>query len=164
MRTFIAATAIALAACSTAAPDPGPTREHLDRLIELRRDPALQPYRYNNGVREPGTLVIRDAAEWERVWAQVVATHSPQPPAPAVDFSREMVLFVAMGTQRSGGYTAEILRAVTSARGLAVDWSATTPSRACGTIAALTQPIDFVIAPRIEGEVVFARQEHTLNC
>ncbi|HEX2716179.1 MAG TPA: protease complex subunit PrcB family protein [Allosphingosinicella sp.] len=164
MRTLIAAAAITLAACSTASPDPGPTSHQLDQLLTFRRDPTLQPYRYSNGVSDAGAVVIRDAAEWERAWQRIVVNHSPKPAAPAVDFSREMVLLVAMGTKSSGGYTAEIQRAVTRAGGLEVDWAAVSPGSNCFTTAALTQPIDVVIVPRVEGEVAFARHDQTRNC
>lgn len=164
MRLFVVVATIAAAACSTT--DPLPVRTiDVPGSNELRRDPAIQPYRYSNGIDDPVTLVIRDAGAWEETWARIVARIGPpKPPAPAVDFSKEMVLLVAMGTRPSGGYTAQILRAASGPGGIVVDWVATSPGANCFTTAALTQPIDIVLVPRADGDVRFSRQDQTKNC
>lgn len=47
---------------------------------------------------------IADAEAWRRWYAQVMSLRMEPPPPPAVDFSREGVLLIAMGQQTTGGY------------------------------------------------------------
>ena len=153
---------IALAACG--APSPMGTGELGSRLLDIRRDPVFQWFRFYNGVGEPATVVIRDPEQWRAAWATIVATHSPKPDLPLVDFTKEMVIVVALGTKPSGGYSAEVLRVVRGAYGIDVDYAARSPSDRCFVTGALTQPLDIVIVERVEGTVSFARHEQTTNC
>ena len=65
-----------------------------------------EPYSFahHSGFQNPARLVIRDAAQWEAVWAQTFNGVTPVPPRPAIDFSHEMVVVVALGLRSSGGY------------------------------------------------------------
>jgi hypothetical protein len=47
----------------------------------------------NSKVEEARTVVVKDAAAWERLWAY----HAPNEPVPAIDFSTTMVVGVFMG-------------------------------------------------------------------
>jgi hypothetical protein len=163
MRTFVVAL-IALAACSSTSPL-DPSEDWLPgRPIEFRRDPAFQWHRSFNGIDHPGTSVIRDAAEWESVWARITARSMPKTPAPAIDFSKEMVVFVALGSRSSGGYAAEVVHVVATNDGIGVDYVATSPGENCLTIGAFTQPIDLVIVRRVEGSAAFKRRDRTSSC
>ena len=164
MRIVCFLAALSLAACSNSTPVPPTNDDKLGQLIEFRRDPAAQYVRYSSGVQEPGAVVIRDANEWRRAWSIITAPFGEPPALPAVNFEREMVVFVALGTKNSGGYTAEILRVARSANGISVDWQAQSPGPRCGTTAALTHPIDFVIIPRVEGDASFTRHDLVTEC
>src|SRR5919205_627256 len=65
------------------------------------------------GVSERSQRVVRTQAEWERLWAQLRGNEVPAPPAPKVDWSREMVLAVFMGERNSGGHSVSV-RSVTT--------------------------------------------------
>ena len=48
---------------------------------------------------------VRDRDAWASLWR----AHAPRRPAPAVDFSREMVVGVFMGTRPTAGFAVEIV-------------------------------------------------------
>ena len=164
MRLVVAAATIALAACAAPAPDPEPVgNDNAAQLLELRRDSSIRALRYSNGLSEPATMVIRDANQWRMTWAAITSNHSPMP-VPEVDFSRDMVVLVALGTRSTGGYTAAIERIQRTAEGISVDYLAQSPGDRCGTTAALTQPMDFVFIARVEGPATFTRHDQTFDC
>jgi hypothetical protein len=99
---------------------------------------------YNSGFGEPVRRVVDDAAEWEDAWRELWRSHNPVPPAPAVDFSREVVLLAAMGTRSSGGYSIHVEDAAAKGDHVTVRVIETSPGRACGVTAALTEPVDIV--------------------
>ena len=55
-------------------------------------------------IDQPRQVTARTDAEWTALWRE----HSPGRPAPAVDFSREMVLGVFLGSRPTPGYGVEI--------------------------------------------------------
>ena len=60
------------------------------------------------GMDKPTEMVVRDPSEFARLWARVYKGQTPKPRPPKIDFEREMVLVVGMGTRNSGGYNIEI--------------------------------------------------------
>lgn len=56
------------------------------------------------GLDSPEVAWIADAEAWQRWYAQIMNLRMEPPPAPAVDFSRDGVLLIAMGQQTTGGY------------------------------------------------------------
>jgi hypothetical protein len=52
----------------------------------------------NSGIDETLEAVVRSEDEWQTLWR----SHGGADPAPAVDFSRELVAAVFLGRRRSG--------------------------------------------------------------
>jgi hypothetical protein len=59
-------------------------------------------------IDQSGEFVITSTREWECLWKKVHHGKYPQPEVPDVDFSRETVLAVFMGTRATGGFSIEI--------------------------------------------------------
>ena len=55
-------------------------------------------------VDTPRQVTVRTGAEWAVAWR----AHAGDRPAPVVDFSKEMVVAVFLGTRRTSGYGVEI--------------------------------------------------------
>src|SRR4051812_24774009 len=72
-------------------------------IVRLRDEPYS--FSFNSGFDQPARVVVRDAATWRLVWNQVFLRQTPVPPLPSVDFSREMIVVVALGSRSSGGYS-----------------------------------------------------------
>jgi hypothetical protein len=70
--------------------------------------------------------VVRTAAEWNKLWAEHSALSSDKTP-PTVDFGKEMVLAVFLGTRTSGGYSVKITDARVVGKKLVVSAQETAP-------------------------------------
>lgn len=89
--------------------------------------------------------VVRDNVAWSKLWSEVQDMRRLAPP---VDFERQMVLFVALGERRSGGYSIEIARAEVVEGTLVVHVRETGPEPGGIRTMALTAPLHAVMVPR----------------
>ena len=99
--------------------------------------------------------VVRDAASWSRLWAEIHEQRSPAPSLPAVDFTREMLVVAALGTRPSGGFSVAVQKVVVHGDTLDVSVLESCPARAAMVTMALTQPVHVVRLPRIVGTPSF---------
>lgn len=113
-----------------------------------------------SGVAHPEQRVIRDPAEWERLWSR----HAGEKAAPEVDFEREMVVAAFAGEFRTGGYSIDIDRLERTDEGLVVHVVLERPGATCMTTQALTQPFQIARVPRVDGEVEFRVRTETRKC
>lgn len=104
-------------------------------------------------------VTARTADEWNAVWKQ----HAPGRPVPAVDFSREMVVGIFIGSRNSAGYSVEIVGVEKQAAtvggpgGIVVRYKETAPGRAAVTAQIVTSPYDLVAVPKQDGTVRFEK-------
>ncbi len=96
-------------------------------------------------------VIVRTAAEWKALWKD----HAPAEKMPSVDFTRDMVVGVFLGTRPSTGHEVEIVGARMEGKDLVVEYVQKAPGR--GTIAAqiLTEPYHLVSMPQYAGTVRF---------
>lgn len=115
------------------------------------------------GISERARLVIHNREEFNKLWQQIMRQASDKPPLPEVDFSREMLIVAAMGSQSS---TYEIL--IDSA--CEVDNQLEVLVRStrflpCGAYAGLLpETLDIVRLPKTDLPVVFRETEVTRDC
>ncbi len=93
-----------------------------------------------SNVDDAKQVLVRTEAEWTRLWNQ----HAPDHPKPAVDFSKEMVVAVFMGSRPNAGFSTTITSAMAANGALIVRYKETAP--AAGAVAAqiLTFPFHIV--------------------
>ena len=87
---------------------------------------------------------VRSAAEWEKLWRQ----HAGEKTKPAVDFSKEMVLALFMGTRPTAGFTIEIVGVREDGAALMVQYRETRPPAGGITAQVLTSPYHIVAVPK----------------
>lgn len=116
-----------------------------------------------SGFTAPAELVLRDdaalAAAWKTANAGTVGS-----PAPSIDFASQMVVLVALGERRTGGYTVRIDSVSRDAGGALVRYTATSPGPSCMTAQMITAPVIAVAVPRVDGTVRFQRSDATDRC
>jgi hypothetical protein len=96
----------------------------------------------------------RSVDEWSKLWA----LHAGERTRPSVDFAKEVVAAVFLGTRPTAGFSVEIVRVRQEGVALVVEYKETRP--APGSVAAqvLTSPFHIVAVPRgSTTEVKFAR-------
>jgi hypothetical protein len=96
-------------------------------------------------------VTVRTAAEWTALWKD----HAPTEKMPAVDFAKDMVVGIFLGTKPSAGHGVEIVGVRTEGKDLIVEYVQKQP--APGTMAAqiLTEPYHLVAVPKHAGTVRF---------
>lgn len=117
------------------------------------------------GIEEPLRTLIRTEREWEDLWSRLAANRIPRPSPPAVDFSDEVVVVVAMGTRPSGGHAIRIDSVRYAKDTLWVDVTSVAPGAGCLTTQALTAPVAAVAVerrPNVTGR--FVDREETRDC
>ena len=148
--------------------EPGPTgtlqarNDGSEARVEAR---AVFPNRvFYSGVGQASRQVVRTEARWQALWAEVFSPYQPQPPAAAVDFGREIVVFAAMGGRATGGYGITVDSVTASTGTLDVYVTERSPGGSCATTQALTAPVDAVALPSEGRAVRFHDTQVVHNC
>lgn len=108
-----------------------------------------------SAIEEARQVIVRSASEWAALWKQ----HNWDAPAPPVDFSKQSVVGVFLGTRPTAGYSVEITRATLDGATLVVEYSERRPAPTDVTAQVLTMPFHVVSVPAHAGPVRFARVE-----
>jgi hypothetical protein len=108
--------------------------------------------------------VITDAAAWTRFWASLKPDPNANGAAPAVDFSRDMVIAAAMPVQPSGGFRIAIESVTELSDRLEVQVVERSPARDCVLPPVVTRPFDVVQLPRRDKPVKFVERTVVTSC
>src|SRR5947209_2068551 len=106
-----------------------------------------------SAIDQPRQVTVRSAAEWGALWKE----NGAKAPLPAVDFSREMVVGIFLGTRPTAGYGVEIIRTIGNAGALIVEYVESTPSRDAVAAQILTSPYHLAAIPKRDGTVTFKK-------
>lgn len=104
-----------------------------------------------SGQQTTRQVTVRTDAEWTALWKD----HAPTEKMPKVDFTKDMVVGIFLGSKPSAGHQVEIVGVRTEAKDLVVEYVQKQPGR--GTMAAqiLTEPYHLVAVPKHAGTVRF---------
>jgi protease stability complex PrcB-like protein len=98
-------------------------------------------------------VAVRDAGEWASLWRQ----HAPNRPQPSVDFSREMVVGVYLGTRPTPGFSVEVTGYREAGDGAVVLYREASPPRDLIVAQVLTFPYHLVAIPKRTGTITFEK-------
>ena len=108
-----------------------------------------------SNVDETRQVVARTAAEWTALWRQ----HSPDRPRPTVDFAREMIAGVFLGSRPSAGFAVDIVSARDEHGALIVRYRETVPRPGAIAAQVITSAYCIIALPRHDGDVRFERTQ-----
>lgn len=159
--------AAAVAACSSSSGDDAARRAIAPdvqpvTITRLRAEPYS--FAYNSGYTNAARVVARDAEAWRLAWERIHARTSPVPDLPAFDPAEEQMVVVALGQRNSGGYSILVDSARAAGGQVEVFVTSIAPGPACGTTAALSEPVDVARMPRSALPVVFRERAITSDC
>lgn len=97
--------------------------------------------------------VARTAAEWTALWNQ----HSPDRPRPAVDFSKDMVVGVFLGSRPTAGWVLEIVSAAPEGDAFVVRYRELAPPPGAVTAQVITSYHHLVAVPKTSATVRFEK-------
>lgn len=146
-------------------PTPTPRPATGDGPVAVRRLRA-EPYAFthNSGFSDSARVIARDDVTWARAWEKVYERSSEVPRRPTVSFADSMVVVVALGERNTGGYGILVDGAARVRDTLAITVRRISPGPRCGTTAALTQPVDIAILPRLTLPVKWVEKAEVTNC
>ncbi len=107
-----------------------------------------------SGYSQPQRFVVRDSASMAMVWETIYQHVSPRPDMPLVDFTRNMILVVALGASPTTGWDILLDSALLGADGL-VGHGPITSSTSGAVLPVVTSPVDVGVVPRTTGPVLF---------
>jgi hypothetical protein len=114
----------------------------------IQATPATSPRTIEKGdqsnVEDATQVVVQSDAEWTALWRR----HAPDRPMPKVDFAREMVIGVFMGSRPNAGFSTEVISALVVKGVLVATYRETMPSRDAITAQTLTFPYHLVALPK----------------
>ncbi|MCC6234066.1 MAG: protease complex subunit PrcB family protein [Verrucomicrobiales bacterium] len=108
-----------------------------------------------SGLDQPRREVIRTEAEYYRLWASHAATLQRMALPPHVDFTREMVVVVALGNRPTGGYFVDVVDLELQKSTLRVLVSEREPRPGLLQMQQVTQPYQIVALPIVQARVEF---------
>lgn len=133
--------------------------------LPVQRLRSDQPaFSVSSGFDEAAQFVVRDPARWTEAWKRIHARSRPVPPLPEVDFAREMIVVVALGSTRSGGYGVRIERAYRSGPATVIVVRVEEPGPGCIATSAITRPVDVARLPASDEPVLFEVGTVTRSC
>ena len=108
-----------------------------------------------SNVDEAKQIVVRTDAEWRALWRR----HAGDRPMPPVDFAKETVVGVFMGSRPTAGYDVAITKTLEKDGTLWVFYRERTPARGLMLAQVLTFPFHLVAVPKTAGEVKFEKSD-----
>jgi len=97
-------------------------------------------------------VVVRTLPDWTTLWR-----HTSDRPLPPVDFGREMVIAVFVGSRPTAGYSVEVTSVEERDGKTVVSYRELAPARDAMTAQILTSPYHIVAVPMSAGEVSFRK-------
>ena len=98
----------------------------------------------NSTMDDKRQTLVRTDAEWTRLWTQ----HAGEKTKPAIDFSKDVVLALFMGTRPTAGFTTEIVSVREEGGTFVVSYKETRPSPDSVAAQILTSPFHIVAVPK----------------
>ena len=102
------------------------------------------------GVQSPRQVVVRSEEEWSALWHE----HAPSRQRPAVDFSREMVVGVFLGSKPTAAYSVAIVSTIEANGVLQVRYRLTEPAPGTITAQVITFPYHLAAVPKSSAKEV----------
>ena len=108
---------------------------------------------YQSGVDKECVRIAHTPAEWTSLWREHSTNELPRPAEPHVDWSKDMVVFVALGRRPSGGFGVEIDKLSLDGGALRVEAHETKPAPERLVPMVVSTPYHAITTPRRDGPV-----------
>jgi hypothetical protein len=108
---------------------------------------------YQTGLTGTEPRVARTAEQWVTLWGEHTRPQIARPPAPPVDFSREMVVCIVLGDRPSSGFGVEVESASASPDQLTIVARETRPPEGSLMPAVMTRPYHMIATEQTAGRV-----------
>jgi PrcB C-terminal len=108
-----------------------------------------------SNIDDARTVTIRDQAAWAELWR----AHAPDAPVPAVDWAREIVVGVFLGTRPTAGFSVEIVGYREEGGRVVAGYRERRPAKDAIAAQILTSPYALAAIPRPAGDAAVVFQK-----
>ena len=129
----------------------------LDEVISPDLPPTQQWTGDSSGIEDHREIAIKDAAAWEKLWAEHQSNMEIPSPAPAVDFNNYMIVGIFLGEQGSSGYSVQLGESETVGNELIIPYKEAVPAPGLMGLTVITQPYCLKIIPRTNRPIRFKK-------
>jgi PKD repeat protein len=109
-------------------------------------------------------LVVHTQEEFDRLWQEALGDYTPSPAPPTIDFKKEMVVAVFLGTRPSSGYGIRVDRIRVEDGWLKVWYTETQPGYGCAVLTVISYPTLWLRAERVDLPVLFFSRVEVVPC
>lgn len=118
----------------------------------------------NVGFEDKRQVLLTNNDDYQKLMAEVYKNFDQLPRIPEVDFTKNDVVAVFMGTRSSGGYGISVDKIIKRSDAVTVYINETTPGKNCMSTDALTQPYQLVKVPKLDQKVKYITKEKVKDC
>jgi hypothetical protein len=115
----------------------------------MTQDTAAAPRTIEKGdqsaIDEAKQVLVRSDAEWAQLWRQHAGTRA----RPQIDFTKESIVAVFMGSRPNAGFSTAIVTATEGGGALIVRYTETRPPRGAISAQVITFPFHIVAIPKV---------------
>lgn len=143
MRTLasLAVTLLVLACCTSNAQTPGGEAVNFRTLSAGQYGAAAKS---EQQARESSVAVATDDSTYRALWSRIIGDEQP----PAVDFTKESVVFLALGSRSTGGFAVRPMAVLTDGDTARVNTIVEKPERGGIVATVITSPYAAIAIPR----------------
>jgi hypothetical protein len=158
-----------LHSCQTGSNSGKPLTKTVTKTVTMTRLrtclPLPCPFSSTSGLDDPLRVMIRDRKAWREMWERIHRRGpSPEPELPEINFSKEMLVVVALGSRPTGGYAIFIEGVYERDGRLEVKVSSQSAGKNCMVTQSVTQPIDIVRIPKADIPMAFLENQVVHEC
>ena len=117
----------------------------IDMILEAPNTRTIEKGDQSN-VEDATQVLVRTDAEWTALWNR----HSPDRPKPKMDFSKEMVVGVFMGSRPNAGFSTTVVSTTAGNGALIVRYTEKMPAARAVSAQILTFPFHLVAIPKAD--------------
>jgi hypothetical protein len=118
----------------------------------------------NSGYVKKERIIIKNRADFQKMWENLYINFSEKPQLPDVNFSNQMILGVFFGEYTSGGGSIAVKSVDMYDDAVIVNIEEVTPGPNCVTTDVMTQPYQIVRIPKVISPLKFVTIHTVRNC
>lgn len=119
---------------------------------------------WNAAFEDKRQALLTNNEDYQTLMNDVYRNFDQMPTIPVVDFTKNDVIAVFIGTKTSGGYQVSVDKIIKRNDAVSVYVNEISPGKNCMTTDALTQPYQLVKIPKIKQKVKYIFKEKVQDC
>ncbi len=118
----------------------------------------------NSGFKAKLNQVIKTQEKFKKVWNKIDVNFTKKEALPKIDFNKQMLAFVALGEQTSGGYAVKINSVTENKKNIIIDVTEIKPGKTCITTSVMTYPYQLLTLEKTSKSVQFNWIKKVYEC